>query len=146
MASRLNRGWPPGPSWLVTCWPSMFSWYSRTSPRSCTGTLPIAVVRLPGAISASDVQSRPCTGSSDICSGSMLDPIVDWVTLMSGASPVTVTLSATPVTVICMSSAAVCPTSSVTPAARDGRETGEFRGDAVGTNPGGQCERRRARR
>ena len=79
MASRLNRGWPPGPSWLVTCWPSMFSWNSRTSPRSCTGTLPIAVVRLPGAISASDVQSRPCTGSSDICSGSMLEPRVDCV-------------------------------------------------------------------
>ncbi len=53
-----------GAELLVTCWPSMFSWNSRTSPRSCTGTLPIAVVRLPGAISASDVQSRPWTGSS----------------------------------------------------------------------------------
>ena len=45
----------------------------------------------------------------------MFPPMVDWVVLRSGASAVTVTVSATPVTAICKSTETVCPISSVTP-------------------------------
>jgi len=64
-----------------------------SSRGAVTGSSPISVVRLPGASSASAIHSRPCTGSSDICSGSMLPPTLDCVVSMSGASAVTVTVS-----------------------------------------------------
>ena len=116
MESRLYSGWPPMPSCCVTCCPSTLSWYSRTSARSWTGVPPMLVVRLPGASSASEVQSRPWIGSSCICCWSMLPPIEEVATSRSGASAVTVTVSWRVDGFSCTSIAAVWPTSSDTPA------------------------------
>src|SRR6266550_5387678 len=49
IASLLYRDWLPVPRFEVTCRPSTLSWNSRTSTRSCTGSEPCALVRLPGA-------------------------------------------------------------------------------------------------
>jgi hypothetical protein len=95
----------------------MLSWNSRASPplRSGIGVVAVGDVRLPGARSARPIQLRPYTGSSWTCVGSTLPPRLDVVTLSSGASAVTVTVSWTVEGVICISSDAVCPTSSWTP-------------------------------
>ena len=77
IASLLYRDWLPVPRFDVTCRPSTLSWNSRTSTRSCTGVAPCAFVRFPGASSASDIQLRPCDGSSVTCRGSMLLPRLD---------------------------------------------------------------------
>ena len=50
-------------------------------------------VRLPGASNASAIQFRPRAGQILTCFGSMLPPSFDVVVSMSGASPVTVTVS-----------------------------------------------------
>ncbi len=99
----------------LTCMPSTFRLNSRTSPRSCTGVAPSALVRLPGASSASDIQLRPALGSSDIWRGSIVPPIDDDSVAMSGASPVTVTVSCSVDGDICRFSVSVWPTSSSTP-------------------------------
>ena len=80
IASRLKRGWPPGPSCaghLLAVEIELELAESRPACGPAPARRPIAVVRLPGASSASDIQLRPCTGSSDICRGSMLPPRLD---------------------------------------------------------------------
>ncbi len=115
IASLLYLDWFPVPRFDVTCRPSTLSWNSRTSPRSWTGVTPCALVRLPGASSASDIQLRPCDGSSVTCRGSMLDPRLEVVVSMSGACAVTVSDSATPPVAIWRLMVLVCPTRISTP-------------------------------
>ena len=120
--SWLYFGWPPVPMSAETCWPSTFNWNSRASPplRSGSGVcaaVPLAngSVRLPGATSASAIQLRPFTGSSWTCFGSTLPPMAEFLRSISGASPVTVTVSWIVEGAICMFTDAVCPTSRLTP-------------------------------
>ena len=116
--SWLKRGWLPAPSSEPICWPSRLSWNSRCSPPLRSGSGAVALVdevRLPGASSASAIQLRPCAGSSDICFGSMLPPSLDVVVSMSGASPVTVTVSCSVEGAICRLIVAVWPTRRLTP-------------------------------
>ena len=60
-------------------------------------------MRLPGASIASAIQLRPCTGSSWTCSGLMLPPRLELATFSSGASAITVTVSWTVESAICIS-------------------------------------------
>ena len=80
----------------------MFSWNSRLPLRSpVVGPRSVALARIPGASVESESQSRPLTGSSCVCRGSTLPPMLDVVVLMSGASSVTVTDSCSAAGDIC---------------------------------------------
>ena len=132
--SWLKAGWPPPPRLLVTCMPSRFVWYSRTSPPLRSGSGEVALVedvRLPGASSASAIQLRPFTGSSCTCCGSTLPPSADVATLSSGASAVTVTVSCTVDGPICRLIVAVWPTSSCRPVRVWVAKPWSSRGDGV---------------
>src|SRR5258705_2465946 len=73
------------------------------------------VVRLPGASSSSAPQSRPWRGMSCTCFGSMLLPRTDEETFRSGASAVTVIVSASVDGDSCRFTTSVSPTSSCNP-------------------------------
>ena len=69
----------------VTCWPSTFSW--KLAP----GVSAMKFCLLPGDRSVRSTQLRPLSGRFSTCSALIVLPRFDAVTLMSGASPVTVT-------------------------------------------------------
>ena len=71
--------------------------------------------RAPGVSSARSIQLRPLIGNSAICSGSMLAPITDAVVSISGASPVTVTVSSSVAGARTNSVSRISPRSKFTP-------------------------------
>jgi hypothetical protein len=83
---------------------------------------------------ASAIQLRPCTGSSCTCCGSMLPPSCDVATLMSGASPLTVTVSATPLGAIWRLMDQCLADQQLDVVALRGRETLQLRCDFVGAD------------
>ena len=96
IVSLLKRGWPKLVAMsCVTCWPSTFSW------KLTAGVSAMKFCLLPGERSVRSTQLRPLSGRFSTCSALTVLPRFDWVTLISGASPVTVTDSCRVAGAIC---------------------------------------------